>query len=115
MGLDRNTEEMYRKEVPKFVVTDATGTYTYSLTPRDTVVFVDSTLGIGTIYMQNPGVMVGKHVSIMLKIHVSTITIAEKTDETYDWQGDVSLDAAKDGVLYYSDGFKWWEIADNYT
>jgi len=42
-----------------------------------------------------------------------TVTVADQ-DDSLDWS-DISLNADDDGCALFSDGRKWWVIADNYS
>lgn len=39
----------------------------------------------------------------------NTVTVQDN-DESFDWKGDYSLDAADDQIALQSDGRKWWVV-----
>lgn len=86
-----------------------------TLYPYQQVVEVDSTLGTLTLSLPNVADARGRLYSITaLKGATKTVTVQDQ-DESYDWAGDISLDADDDRVLLYSDGKRWWVLCDMFT
>lgn len=99
------------------ITTDATTSYTYYLEAYEQEVIVDSTLGVGTIYLPDVGSCAGCTVSVTAKTGGTyAVTVAEKSSgNSYDFPGNATLNAADDRVLYQSDGKRWWILTDQYT
>ena len=90
-------------------------TATIILTVRDQLVRCDTTAVAGyTIYLPNVSEAIGKIYSITLTADGGDLVIADQ-DESYDWEGDYSITAAKGNALFYSDGYKWHDIAAHLT
>lgn len=74
---------------------------------------LDSTDGALTVTLPKVEQAAGLTFSFMCKTYSSAITIQDN-DDSDDWT-NISLDAAQDGALLYSDGRKWWVLVDNYS
>jgi len=96
------------------LTTDATTSWTNTLEAMSQAVYVESTLGVGTVYLPNVAEAVGCVISITALVGNTNAVAVEDQDESYDW-ADLDLNAAADGAVLMSDGRKWWVIADDYT
>ena len=78
-------------------------------------VHVDTTDGAISVYLPSVAAMKGKSVSIIVPLgSTNAVTVYDEgkgTARAYDWANQ-TLNAANDGVLCYSDGYKWWLTAD---
>lgn len=104
-------------DAKKRITTDASGSHSTTLAAYERDVIVDSTLGIGTVKLPDVSEAKGKLYSVnALTGNTNTVTVSEySSNNSFDWPGDASLDAAKDRGLFYSDGQKWWVLTDMFT
>lgn len=109
MGLEQNHAQQYREVVDKFVAPNAD----YQMTTRDYVVR-PSSQGAGPITLTLPPVAEarGRFYSILARAAsaVNTITVQDM-DDSECWMGDIVLDGKCDGLLLYSDGLTWIQVA----
>lgn len=83
----------------------------YSATLQDRVLRVASDTSAVTITLPNAAEYAGRFISIIAPDGgTNTVTVTDK-DGSVDFQGDYSLNAADDGIVLFSDGLKWWEVA----
>lgn len=85
------------------------------LSVADQLVLLQGTTGNLTINLPPAGKMVGKHVAVIapdVGSNGNTVTLADNGD-SYDWNGDYTLDADDDRILLYSDGFCWNAVVNN--
>lgn len=90
----------------------ATATEAYSMKPYDQVVVM--TLGAAaslTLTLPEVGEAAGKFYSLICTSRTTTGTCAvQDQDESYDWNGDYTIDVTADRLLLYSDGMSWWAV-----
>ena len=104
-------------DAKKRITTDATGSHSTTLAAYERDVIVDSTLGVGTVKLPDVSEAKGKLYSILAPVgNTNAVTVTEySSNNSIDWPGNASLNAAADRALYYSDGQKWWVITDMFT
>jgi hypothetical protein len=85
----------------------------YSMSVRDYVVRADSTGGAFTITLPSVNECAGRLYAIHFSTDGGDVTIADN-DESEDWS-DLTMTAANDGVVLYSDGRKWWPLHSTLT
>jgi len=88
-----------------------------TLTPDQTFIRASTVSGTGAFAITLPPVAecAGRIFSIQMIVRNSTDDITvQDGNESEDWT-DITLNLAADGCLLYSDGRKFWVLADNYT
>ena len=71
----------------------------------------DSTDGAMTLTLPPVGEAKGKFYSIIFETDNGDLTVADQ-DDSYDWD-DLTMTAAVDGALLFSDGMKWWVVVND--
>jgi len=81
----------------------------YTMTTRDYVLRPYTVGEAITITLPPVAEVKGRFYSIVAKsiTGVFYITIEDNNDDSERWEGDIELDAAGEGQLFYSDGMKW--------
>jgi len=83
----------------------------YSMTVRDQVVRCDSTAGVFDLLLPNVSEAKGRFYSITLRATTGTAVTLKDNGDSEGW-ADFTLDTDDDNVLCYSDGLKWYVLAD---
>lgn len=73
--VDRGFIENHGLESVKREAFDNTGTDTYQIAEHERIVFIDTSLGNGTVYLPPVGPMVGKTVTIQIEAYSGTATV----------------------------------------
>lgn len=85
----------------------------YEMSCRDYVVRTWSTPETGPITLTLPpvGEARGRFYAILARNAdaVNNVTITDD-DDSECWEGDFTLDGKCDGQIFYSDGYKWWQM-----
>lgn len=114
MALEHNFYQNFRTDGTKFVAFDNSGTDTETLTPRDRVVRVDSSLGAGTIYLPKVAECAGQIICILKSDSGTNDVNIYDQDDSENWSDMKNggtfdaLDAQNDYVVLLSDGRKWY-------
>jgi len=90
-----------------------TGTYiadTLEVFEQICLIDTDTVDGTFTLTLPPVGEAKGKFYSIILVDAAGAVTIQDQ-DDSYDWDDLSTLDADEDGILFFSDGMKWWTVA----
>lgn len=93
----------------KIVTTDDSKSYTYSLKLNEQDVWIDTTDGVGTIYLPNVSEARGRTYNFIIIAGSNAATIADN-DESADWSDLATMDAVYDRCSYRSDGRSWHQI-----
>lgn len=83
----------------------------YTIPAHVRVVRANSDTSAVTLTLPNVAEVAGQLISIIAPDGGTNTVTVQDNDESVDWQGDYSLNAADDGIVLYSDGLKFWEIA----
>jgi len=75
------------------------------------VINCDSTGGAFTVTLPDVCAAMGKAYSIKLITDNGDVTVQDQ-DDSYSWEGDYTLGDAGDALLLFSDGHKWYAIAN---
>ena len=103
-GQPRFDDSLQKVNKTAFISEDAT------LDVNDQVVDVDSSEDAVTITLPFVGDAVGRIYFITAAAgNTNTVTV-EDNDESVQWGGDYSLDAANNSIALMSDGRKWWVV-----
>jgi len=105
MALERLGEQHVNAVVDKFH--DPVASYT--MTTRDYVLRPYTVGAAVTITLPPVAEAKGRFYSIVVKsiTGVFYVTIEDNNNDSERWEGDIVLDAAGEGQLFYSDGLKW--------
>ena len=109
MSMERNALQNYRTEV--VVIKTATAT----LTPAQTNVKVDCSLGVAITITLPPVALCRGKIFAIRQIEASASVTLKDDDKSSDWPGDITLNALHDRALLYADGECWWILTDMYT
>lgn len=119
--VDRSFIENHGLESVKREAFDNSGTDTYQIAEHERQVFIDSSLGAGTVYLPPVGPMVGKMVLIQVEAYSGAVTVkpyehysAKPDSVIYDGTGsETSQVLASDEAytLLYSTGRAWIVLA----
>jgi len=125
-GRNRGFIEDYGIEKRKTITFDNTGTDSRQLSELDRLVYVESALGAGTIYLPPVGPMAGKTVAIVSSGSANNVTIKpfQQSDATPSAKPDCALHVPggstetsvvigvnKGYAVLYSTGLFWIELA----
>ncbi len=89
------------------LVTDAV----YVMNVRETSVRCDTTSNVISISLPNVSEAIGKIYVVTLAVDGGNDLTITDQDESYDWEGDYTLNDALENKTFYSDGYKWHLIA----
>lgn len=88
-------------------------TAAYTMTVRDYVVRADSTAGAFSLTLPPVIDAAGRFYAIHFSTDGGNVTIQDQ-DDSENWS-DLTMTAANDGVVLYSDGRKWWQLHSTLT
>ena len=93
---------------------DDTTSGAYSLAAGVQSLYVDTTGGAITVTLPAPGECKFQIIAITALTGGTNAVTVQDNDDSYDWS-DASLNADADGGVWWSDGKKFWKLADDYT
>lgn len=114
-GIQASNYQDYKTEKPLELATDASGTWSYYLTVRDTVVLVDTSLGVGTLYLPSVSEARGRIFTIIITTGGNALTVDDLANDSVDFAGAAPtlLNAAGSRAALYPDGYAWHLLADH--
>lgn len=93
----------------------------YHLSRNEQTVVVNSTDGAITLYLPPVASAEGKIYSVFVRTYISAVYVYDYNSDSEDFHhhgksntgstAKWTLDAANEGLLFYSDGVRWWVIA----